>query len=216
MLQVWFGLCLSPCELQGLVLGKFTSKSIMKCINYANIYSWFLGYWTVILSLTVIHSPGDTADVVCHLSTWIMVACPTLSSTGSCFNHQDMPNPAGLCLYGLHCSVLSQCELAVCKAEQTWARMQVLEAWACWHPAVVNFCQCGFPIRLFKQMLSKCRRDLFLEVEVGLGRVGGSEMAIKIPILYPKGWIPTSGWEEKQMLSRPRRLNIPRNRMIYF
>lgn len=64
---------------------------------------------------------------------------------------------------------------------------RMLEACACWHPALVNFSECSFPIRLFKQMLSECRRDLFLEIEVGVGRVGGSEMAIKIPILYPKG-----------------------------
>lgn len=75
----------------------------------------------------------------------------------------------------------------MCEAEQTWARMQLLEACACWHPALVNFSERSFPIRLFKQMLSECRRDLFLEIEVGVGRVGGSEMAVKIPILYPKG-----------------------------
>lgn len=213
MLQVWFGLCLSPCELQGLVLGKFTSKSITKCINYANIYSWFLGYWTVILS-DCDPQLWRHFDVVCHLSTWVVVACHTLSSTALALITRICQNPDGLSLCGLHWSVLSQCELAVCEAEQTWVR--VLEAWACWHPALVNFCQCSFPVRLFRQMLPKCRRDLFLEIEVGVGRVGGSEMAIKIPILYPKGWIPTSGWEEKQMLSRPRRLNIPRNRMIYF
>lgn len=36
-------------------------------------------------------------------------------------------------------------------------------------------------------MLSECRRGLFLEMEVGVGRVGGSKMAIKIPVRYPKG-----------------------------
>lgn len=91
MLLVWFGLCLNLCELQGLVLGKFTSKSVTKCINYANIYSWFLAYWSVFLSLTVIHSSGDTVDGVRHLSPWIMVACHTLSSMGSCFNYLYMP-----------------------------------------------------------------------------------------------------------------------------
>jgi len=36
-------------------------------------------------------------------------------------------------------------------------------------------------------MLSERRRGLFLEIEVGVGRMGGTEMAIEIPVRYPKG-----------------------------
>lgn len=66
-------------------------KSVLKCIRYADLYSWFLGYWVVILSLILFHSYWDTVNVVCHLSAWIMVAGRTFSSAGSWFNHLYMP-----------------------------------------------------------------------------------------------------------------------------
>lgn len=86
--------------------------------------------------------------------------------------------------------ILSQYKLAVCEAEQTWARMQMLEACSCWHPALVNFCECSFRIRLFKQMLSKRRRDLFLEIEVGVGRGGEVRWQSKFPCFILKAEFP--------------------------
>lgn len=123
-------------------------------------------------------------------------------------------NTDGLSLYGLHWSVLSRCELAVCEAEQTWVRVR--EAWACWHPALVNFCQCSFPIRFFQQMLSKCRRDLFLEIEVGVGRVGGSEWQSKFPYFILKAEFPRLAEKRNKCFLDPGGSTFPETEWFIF